>query len=152
MIRVVVLSDSHGDEQAIRRVLRKEAVSVVIHLGDGATEAMRLAEENPSQTWHIVRGNCDYTTAPPAKLVASVGGVRLYLTHGYAEHVKSGLLRLALAAAEQEAAVALYGHTHLPATDFYEGVLLFNPGSVRTGAYGILEIDGGRVREAHHTL
>lgn len=152
MIRVVVLSDSHGDEQAIRRVLEKEAASVVIHLGDGEAEARRVAAELSHLTFHIVRGNCDYTGGAPARQLLSIGGVRFYLTHGYAEHVKSGLLRLSLAAAEQEVAVALYGHTHIPATDFANGVLLFNPGSVRTGAYGVLEIDGGRVREMHCTL
>lgn len=152
MIRVVVMSDSHGDEQAIRRVLEREIASVVIHLGDGATEAARVAADTPARTWHIVRGNCDHASRVPARLTVSVGGVKLYLTHGYAEHVKSGLLRLSLTAAEQEVAVALYGHTHIPATDFDGGRLLFNPGSVRAGFYGVLEIDGGRVRESHHTL
>lgn len=152
MIRVVVMSDSHGDERAIRRVLEKESAAVVIHLGDGAAEAMRIAADTPARTWHIVRGNCDYTDAVPVQLTVSVGGVKLYLTHGYAEHVKSGLLRLSLAALENEVAVALYGHTHIPATDFAQGVLLFNPGSVRTGCYGILQIDGRCVRESHHTL
>ena len=146
MIQVLVMSDSHGNEQAVRAALAANPeVNAVVHLGDGATEAMRIASAD-TRPWHIVRGNCDVGAGAPVQLTVSVGGVKLYLTHGYAERVKSGLLTLRYAAAEQEVAVALYGHTHIPDIAFDNGMILLNPGAIgSTGHYALLEINKGDV-------
>ncbi len=146
MIQVLVMSDSHGDGAAVEQVLaRHPQAAAVIHLGDGASEATRLAKED-ARPWHMVRGNCDVGGAAPVQTTVSIGGVKLYLTHGYAEHVKAGLLTLTYAAREQQAAVALYGHTHIPAIDFDGGMLLLNPGSLAsTRTYAVLEIERGDV-------
>lgn len=144
MVQVLVMSDSHGNEQAVRRALAAQPqVTAVIHLGDGAAEAMRVAAED-TRAWHIVRGNCDVGGNVPQKAVVTIGGVRLYLTHGYAERVKAGLLTLRYTAAEQEAQVALYGHTHIPDISFDNGMILLNPGSLsQSGTYALLEIERG---------
>ena len=141
-MRIVVISDSHGNETAIRTVLKAEPqATAVIHLGDGAAEAERLKAEFPALEWHIVRGNCDVGTTAPVNDCISVGGHRVYLTHGHGERVKSGLLTLCYTAREREVEIALYGHTHVPSIDFQSGVMLMNPGSVGyQGSYGILEI------------
>ncbi len=146
MIRVLVFSDSHGNEPALRKALAAEPqAAVIIHLGDGAAEATRLAAED-SRPWHIVRGNCDVGAAAPINTVVSVGGAKLYLTHGYAERVKSGLLTLTYTAKEREVAAALYGHTHIPNIAFHEGLLLLNPGSISTArTYAVLEIQNGQI-------
>ncbi len=146
MVQVLVMSDSHGNETLVREALAQcPQVKAVIHLGDGAAEAARVAAEDPRE-WHIVRGNCDVGAAVPVNTVVSLGGAKLYLTHGYAERVKSGLLNLTYTAKEQEVAAALYGHTHIPAVDFHEGMLLLNPGSLAsTRTYAILEIERGAV-------
>lgn len=144
MVQVLVMSDSHGNETALRQALAAQPqVAAVIHLGDGAAEAQRVAAED-SRPWHIVRGNCDYGEAVPVKSVVSVGGAKLYLTHGFAERVKSGLLTLTYTAKEQEVVAALYGHTHIPSADFHEGIWLINPGSISgTNTYAVLEIENG---------
>ena len=146
MVQVLVMSDSHGDEDLVRQVLAKHPqAAAVIHLGDGASEAMSLASRD-SRPWHIVRGNCDIGNAVPVSTVVTIGGAKLYLTHGYTERVKSGLLTLTYTAREQEAVAALYGHTHIPDVTFHDGVMLLNPGSVSTSStYALLEITGGNV-------
>ena len=146
MVQVLVVSDSHGNEKAIRQALDAQPqVAAVIHLGDGAAEALRLAAED-SRPWHIVRGNCDYGEAAPVKTTVSIGGAKLYLTHGYTERVKSGLLNLTYTAKEHEAVAALYGHTHIPSVEFYEGLMLLNPGSVSgMSTYAVLEIENGSI-------
>lgn len=146
MVQVLVMSDSHGNEAVLRKALALQPqVAAVIHLGDGAAEAQRVAAED-SRPWHIVRGNCDYGEAVPVKTVVSIGGAKLYLTHGYAERVKSGLLTLTYVAREHEVAAALYGHTHIPSIDFDQGMLFLNPGSVSgRGTYAVLEIENGRI-------
>lgn len=153
-MRVLVMSDSHGDREAVRAALEREKdAKAVIHLGDGAREAQVLSAQYPDREWHIVCGNCDIgTDAPPRKIIRS-GGKTLYLTHGHAERVKSGLLTLAYTANEYEADAALYGHTHTAATDYHGGMLLFNPGSLGYGrSYGILRIDANGVVSTVHTL
>ncbi len=146
MVQILVMSDSHGNEQAIRTALSQQPqVKAVVHLGDGAAEARRVAEED-SRPWHIVRGNCDVGEAAPVNTVITVGGAKLYLTHGYAERVKSGLLTLTYTAREREVAAALYGHTHIPDVTFHDGVLLLNPGSISgTATYAVLEITNGEL-------
>lgn len=153
-MKVLVLSDSHGDAAALQAALKKEsAARTVIFLGDGAREAERLQTEDPCRMWHIVCGNCDIgVDAPPCRLL-TLGGVPLYVTHGHNERVKSGLLTLTYSALEQECAVALYGHTHIPSIDFRDGVVLMNPGSIAgTRTYGVLEIEAGRVLPSLHRL
>ena len=145
-MQILVMSDSHGDEYAVRKALEKEPqVAAVIHLGDGASEALSVSRRD-KRPWHIVRGNCDVGDAVPLNTVVTLGGVKLYLTHGFAERVKSGLLTLTYTAKEKEVAAALYGHTHIPDTAFHEGMLLLNPGSLgATGNYAILEIRAGDI-------
>ena len=146
MVQVLVMSDSHGGEDLVRQALLKHPqVAAVIHLGDGASEAMSVAARD-KRPWHIVRGNCDIGQAAPVNTVVTIGGAKLYLTHGYAERVKSGLLTLTYTAREQEAVAALYGHTHIPDVTFHDGVMLLNPGSLATSStYALLEITNGNI-------
>ncbi len=147
-MRMVVMSDSHGDAAAIEQVLKNEpTASVVIHLGDGAREASRLMTEYPSRQWHIVCGNCDIGVDVPEKTVVSLGGKRFYLTHGHAERVKSGLLNLSFSARAAEADAAFYGHTHCADVDFDGGIMLLNPGSVgKSGTYAVVTVENGIIR------
>ncbi len=152
-MKLLVFSDSHGDEAAMRLALAAHPdADEVIHLGDGAAEALRLSAEDTKRPWTIVSGNCDYDRQIGATAIASYGGKRFYLTHGYRERVKSGLLTLALTARSQEADVALYGHTHQAATDFDNGVLLFNPGSIGAGSYGVITVKNGGVYSDHYRI
>ena len=146
MVQVLVMSDSHGDERLVCQALSKHPqVAAVIHLGDGASEAMNVAARD-SRPWHIVRGNCDIGAAVPVNKIVTLGGAKLYLTHGYAERVKSGLLTLTYTAREREVVAALYGHTHIPDVTFHDGVMLLNPGSIgSTRTYAVLEITNGNI-------
>lgn len=147
-MRMAVMSDSHGNAAAIERMLQKEpGATVIIHLGDGASEAFRLKEQCPSRRWHIVRGNCDVGGDAPQNEIVTLGGKRFYLTHGHAEGVKWGMLNLSLAARSCEADAALYGHTHIADVDYEGGVLLLNPGSIgETGSYALITVENGVIR------
>ena len=152
-MKLLIFSDSHGDEAAMRHALAAHPdADEVIHLGDGVAEALRLAAEDGKRRWTVVRGNCDYDRRVDAVATVSYGGKRFYLTHGYRERVKSSLLTLALTARSEEAAVALYGHTHAPATDFDSGILLFNPGSIGAGSYGVITVTGGDIYSDHYRV
>jgi len=150
-MKLLVFSDSHGDESSMRAAMAAHPdADRIVHLGDGASEALRLADEDAPRPWTIVSGNCDYDRRPEVCTTLSFGGKRFYITHGYRERVKSDLLHLSLAARNQEAHVALYGHTHIPSTDFDYGILLFNPGSIRDGIYGVITVNSDGVVRSDH--
>ena len=152
--RVGVFSDSHGDQKAQYDLMEKMGyLDAVCVLGDVFRDAMFLSDlcsglpQKPA--FYGVRGNNDLASMLPDSLIADLGGVRAYLTHG---HLCAGPLSLAYRALENECSVALFGHTHIPFYSYEQGVLLVNPGSAgnycRGGAAraSVLEITGEKIR------
>ena len=57
MTRILVVSDTHGDEQALRQALEEQPTArMIFHLGDGAREAEAVAAGYPDRTFFLVRG------------------------------------------------------------------------------------------------
>ena len=59
-----------------------------------------------------------------------MGGHKVFLTHGHRYGVSYTLANLRETAEELGADVAIYGHTHMPALDEQNDIVLLNPGSV----------------------
>lgn len=141
MTRILVVSDSHGDEWKLRAALQKEPTAkIIFHLGDGAREAESISRLNSTKFFHMVCGNCDWGSNLPESVIDEIEGKRIYACHGHAHLVKYGISDLLSAAKAQNCSIALYGHTHTPDTKYEDGVLLFNPGSIREGNFGIIDI------------
>ncbi len=140
-MRVLIFSDSHGDARALNDVLMRHTdITTVVHLGDGAREAESIAEQFPNYTFYIVRGNCDSMCTAVDTRLEIIGGKTVLMTHGHRFNVKYGLYTYDCAARERGADVALFGHTHQPLEDYHDGMYLFNPGSLRNGDYGIMDV------------
>ena len=156
MTKLVILSDSHNSEPAIRRILKAEAdADALIFLGDGLRDLERALTTAPRLRAYAVAGNCDYGALEPLDGLAAFDKVVVFYTHGHMYGVKYDLDTLADAAAARGAEVALFGHTHIPLEEQHGTVLLFNPGSCGrcyTGpdTYGVLTLAGGRVLRAEH--
>jgi len=148
-MKILVLSDSHGELRYMEQAVFAETPDHIVHLGDKYRDAQALQKKFCRIPMISVPGNCDFAGTEPNVVVTELGGIRFLMTHGHVHAVKYGLLRLGLAAAESGASVALYGHTHIPAHDMFENVHLFNPGAAGGGApsYGVVEIfpNGGFV-------
>lgn len=145
-MKILVLSDSHGFDRSMRNAVLREQPDAVIHLGDHAEDARLLSSEFPRIPFCIVRGNCDfYDTSAPESVCADWDGVKIFAAHGHRYGVKSNVLRLYYAAMEQNAAVILYGHTHIPYCEESDGIWLLNPGSCKGSrpTYGIVTITNG---------
>ena len=97
-----------------------------------------------------------------AKLASSFGGesyldeqtvdlgeIRVFACHGHKYGVKSSELSLWLRAKEKEVDLALFGHTHNPYERCYEGVRLFNPGSIGQGSYGVIYVEKKGIVASH---
>lgn len=140
-MRILVISDSHGDSYAVRRAIDQQPTAkILFFLGDGEYD-LKFLDNAPSGLFvHKVRGNCDYGSSLPAYVVDEVEGVRIYATHGYLEQVKYTKQNLIERAADNKASIALYGHTHNPDTTYCDGLWLVNPGSIRNDSYAVIDI------------
>jgi len=129
--------------------MERERPARVFFLGDNYRDGEALAEAYPDVPMELVRGNCDWDTAPD-ELIVEAGGVRFLLTHGHRYYVKSGAGHLARAAKEKGVDVVCFGHTHEALNMPSRGVWLFNPGSAggihSRVSYGIILAEGGRFR------
>jgi len=150
--KILIISDSHGNPLNINRILDKikGSLNYVIHLGDGTND---LAPElYRDLKIFCVAGNCDFGSPAPGVLRLSVNGRRIIGLHGHRHGVKSSADRICWFAAESDADVCLFGHTHVPAAFYYGKALMLNPGSISRSnlinipTYGIIDIcDGGTV-------
>lgn len=150
-MRILVMSDSHGREEYTYTVISENMDSdVIVHLGDGENDVdgTQLA----SAKIFKVRGNCDFFSSLNSALIESIGGYRFLMTHGHDFNVKQGIGGYLSYAKSHECNVALYGHTHVPFYEERDGVHLFNPGAVKDGRYGIIEIIGDKISFKHCEL
>ncbi len=147
-MKILVLSDSHREEEYLLSAVRREKPDAVIHLGDHASDALAIEREFPRLPVCRVRGNCDrFDTDVQDEALLQWEGVKILATHGHRYHVKSGLLNFCYAALQAGVQVALFGHTHIPYCEESEGLWLLNPGACGRlfPTYGIIEINNGTV-------
>jgi len=147
MIKAAVFSDSHGSCAYMFQAIDQNKPDLIIHLGDYEKDANILRERYPEIPVHNVRGNCDMFGTAPEQSVITVGTLPVFLTHGHLQNVKWNLLSLSYAALEAECRLALFGHTHIPCNEFFNGVHLVNPGTAgqtagHTWAWLTVEEDG----------
>lgn len=142
-MRILVISDTHGDRHTLHRViLSQPKAQVVIHLGDGSDDMEDERFLYPKKMFLQVRGNCDWGSALPPVGQIQLENRKIFYTHGNLYNVKYGLDEIKLAARLQKADVLLVGHTHIPYTEFDKGLYVMNPGSLRgaQASYGILDL------------
>lgn len=142
-MRILVVSDTHGDSYSLRSViLRQPHAEVVIHLGDGADEAAEARDSFRDRMFLMVRGNCDWGSTLPTEGFTALAGKNIFYTHGYTYNVKYGMYDVISAARSRKADILLFGHTHEALTEYRDGLYLMNPGSLcgSTGTYGILDL------------
>lgn len=143
LMKILVLSDSHGELRYMEQAVFDVTPDHIIHLGDKQQDCVRLQEKFCRIPFTSVPGNCDLYAVEPQVVLTELGGVRFLITHGHLHGVKGGMLRFSLAAREAGAQVALYGHTHIAACERDGETYLLNPGAAGgpRPSYGVVEID-----------
>jgi len=153
MKKILVMSDSHGEERNVLRALARFGdVDCVFHLGDFVKDTVCIRKKKKV---YAVRGNGDFYSKEKAERIITIAGKRILAVHGHKQRVKSGLFNLALYARECSADIVLFGHTHIPTEQIYENVLLYNPGSLSQYArptFGIILIENGKVKIEKHMI
>ena len=146
-MRILVLSDSHGmPSRILDAVEAHPEAEALIFLGDGERD-LDTGESYYHSLPNVIKvaGNCDFSSSLPLLRVVTLGGKKIYCTHGHAEHVKYGTDELLLRARQEGADIVLYGHTHTGVTCYDDGLYIMNPGSIRDGHYGMIDIVPGGI-------
>lgn len=152
-MRLLILSDSHGYSSSVYNVIEKHSdAQIIVHLGDGERDMNFMEFVNEQARVIQVKGNCDLGSTLPEKVIDIIEGNKIYMTHGYEESVKSGTGRLLEIAKKQGINIVLYGHTHTPVNDCVDGIYLFNPGSLKMGSYGIMDITKDGACAVHYQM
>lgn len=147
-MRLIVFSDTHGFCEPMPKLYKKYLNDGIIHLGDFVADARWMLARTDGHPVYHVRGNCDPGDSGEVEQLLELEGVKVFLTHGHRYHVKSGYDAAIAAARARDAQVLLFGHTHRPLLMEQEGLLIMNPGTLRSGEYGILEIENGKAKGA----
>lgn len=147
-MKILVLSDSHGNLENMVQAVERENPRMILHLGDCWREAERLHDHFPEISFHQVPGNCDFRPQEPAEQLLFLEDKRVLMCHGHTYRVKQSLLLAGYAAEEQNLDLFLFGHTHQPLVDMRGKTLFLNPGSIGDyfrPFYGIVTLENGRL-------
>lgn len=147
-MRILVLSDSHGDLSNMERAVERTDPHMILHLGDCWRDGERLTGRFPAIPFHQVPGNCDYRSSEPAEKLLFLEDKRVLMCHGHTYGVKQSLLSAGLAAEEQNLDLFLFGHTHRPLVDRRGKTLFINPGSIGAAlrpSYAVVTLSEGKL-------
>lgn len=142
-MKILVVSDTHGDFNSLLRVVKAQPdAEVIVHCGDGDEQVQLLKDTYKDKMIVGVRGNCDWNSFLPSKETLKICGKKIFITHGHLYSAKMGLYKVVCAAREEGADILLYGHTHIAMNTYEDGLYVMNPGSCSgyMASYGIIEI------------
>jgi putative phosphoesterase len=130
LLRIGVAGDIHGNDQGLLRALDEmNQPDMIFFTGDGFREISRLRWQTSIPIQGVV-GNCDFSSDYPGEQLLHLEQYSILLTHGHLYGVKNGLTRICLAAQAKKVQLVVFGHTHQPTSDIWQGIRLFNPGSL----------------------
>lgn len=147
-MKVLVISDTHGQEKNLKKVLEREGMpDQVFHLGDSEDSGIHM-KEMLACPLHIVAGNCDFFSDLPKVAIVELEGHRIMLTHGHYHYVSVGTRDLLEEAKANGCDIVMFGHTHRPYFDQSDPeITVLNPGSLsfprqdgRRPSYMVMEI------------
>ena len=125
---ILVLSDSHGNVDNMRRAVEQFQPHHILHLGDYRRDAGHLSEDYPDIPMTTVAGNCDFGGLDAPEQLIELRGIRILMMHG---------------------------HTHQPLVDYDGSMYTMNPGAAGDHfrpTCGVITIENGKVTCAVHLL
>lgn len=146
IIKILLLSDIHGDVQALEDIIKNVEHDYSILAGDFVCSDSII---NKSITY-AVRGNNDWDSSLKDEMNFEIEGVKFHLEHGhligsYFQLDNYDFMHKVLSKSKVD--VLVHGHTHIPKIFTYQEGIVINPGSTsqpRGGhnpSYAIIKID-----------
>ena len=151
-MKVLVLSDVHGDVQTFNAICDYEAADYVISLGDS-----ELAPTELSCVDSLIHGNAYLDVGRPLE-VSTLNGLKIVMTHGHHEHVQKSDDRLIQLLLTHQAHLVMHGHTHVPRFIAHPNGYILNPGAIygprggHPASYALLDISKNRFTVVFKTL
>ena len=153
-MKILVFSDSHGNTSNMEAAIREQQrTDLLLFLGDGLRDAEAVFARHPEIPHAEVPGNCDFFAGAQSCeiTIETEDGLRIFLCHGHTAGVKFGLGTAVLKAQQAGASLLLFGHTHEPEIRYFpagadgsQPVSAMNPGSIRSGSYGLIQTVRGQ--------
>jgi len=128
MPKILIVSDSHRLTHELQMIKERHNVSHLIHCGDSEL----LNNNQVIKNFITVEGNCDMPGEFNVEELLSVNELNIYVTHGHLYQVKTNLLPLTYRAAEVDADIVCFGHSHVAGVEKIDGRIYINPGSIRS--------------------
>ena len=149
-MNILVFSDSHGYYERILKIINShDNIDMIIHCGDILNDCISIEKLiNPMIKFKYVCGNNDIAADVQKELSLDIEGIKIFITHGHLYGVKSGLDSLRRKIKEGYDLV-LYGHTHVPNTEYFGGGTILNPGAIcygSKGTYASVNIQDGIIK------
>ena len=132
-MNILIMSDSHGNDEKVIELTQKYPDYLVIHLGDRGFSADIIKNDKI-----LVDGNCDFNLYKKIEYL-EYNNHKILITHGDLFDVKYGYLKLKLKALEDKCDIVLFGHTHFQEEFYSDGIHFINPGALKSGNYAVLE-------------
>ncbi len=156
-MKILIVSDTHRNNTNFLKVVEKTApVDLIVHCGDveGSEVLISRAAGCPVE---IVQGNNDFFSDLPREKEFTIGGYKVWLTHGHNYYIAMNNEIIKEEARNRNADIVMCGHTHKPVVEIGNDITLINPGSLsyprqenHRPSYVLMEID--REGEAHYTI
>lgn len=128
-MKICVISDSHGYQTNVERIVENKEYEYILFLGDGA----RDIEEIEDDRIIAVEGNCDRYTQYPLVSSIIINDKKIMFCHGHQFNVRQGLYSLLNEAINQKADIVCYGHTHIQDITQIGKKYFVNPGALCLG-------------------
>ena len=148
VIKILVLSDSHGNIANMLQAVEREVPNMILHLGDCWRDAEQLHDRFPAIPFYQVPGNCDFRSLEAEEQLIMIEGKRALICHGHTYGVKQSLMRAGFRSEELDLDLFLFGHTHRPMVDRRGRTFFLNPGSIGDYSrpfYGIVTVENGKL-------
>ncbi len=150
-MRLLVVSDTHGEAPLHRIADLGAACDLIVHLGDGFNDGQKLCLMQPTPVIQVL-GNADLPLSVVPEKVIEIEGWTVLLTHGHLYGVKRSLVDLVAHAEAMDANLVLFGHVHRRCWEDAGRIKAFCPSSAAYSydgtppSVGILELSPGEIR------
>lgn len=136
-MKILLISDSHGNKKTLANFLQSVQFDYAFFLGDGLRDVESLDQIKVKR----VCGNCDFFSSEAVTRYENLAGKKFMLTHGHDYRAKLTKSLMLQTAKQNYCDVVCFGHTHTQTNEYLDGVLFVNPGAFKSGNYAILNVD-----------